>query len=67
MNGWSSRETWLMVLWFDMESLEDVTNAKGHFYETLDSLPDFMRDFVDEKAINWKELEEHFREDRDGH
>lgn len=60
MNGWGSRETWLMVLWFDMESLEDVTNVKEHFYETLSSLPDFMRDFVDEKAINWKELEEHF-------
>ncbi len=54
-NGWTNRATWLISVWFNPESANDVESAKAYFDETLDGLPDFLRDFVD-ADINWDEL-----------
>lgn len=64
-NGWTNRETWLINVWFNPESKEDVEYARQYFEEALDALPDFMRDFVDYSAINWDELLEHFEEEEE--
>lgn len=64
-NGWSNRETWLVNVWFNPESIEDVDFAQSHIEETYDNLPDFMKDFVDISCINWDELKSCFEEDSD--
>ena len=62
-NGWTNRETWLINVWFNPESVDDVESAQAYFEETYDALPDFMRDFVS-TDINWNELKSAF-EDQD--
>lgn len=64
-NGWTNRETWLINVWFNPESKEDVESAKYSFEEAYDELPDFMQDFVDYSAINWDELLEHFEDEEE--
>ena len=61
-NGWSSRATWLVNVWFDPQSKADVESARGYFEDALNELPDFLRDFVDQD-VNWDELMEHFDEE----
>lgn len=62
-NGWTNRATWLVNVWFNPESREDVESAKCVIEEAEDSLPDFMRDFLCTSEINWQELESHFEEE----
>lgn len=62
-NGWSNRETWLVVVWFNPESIEDLDEAKDYLEDQYDNLPILMRDFVNIQAINWNELREHFVEE----
>lgn len=64
-NGWTNRETWLINVWFNPESKEDVLLAQDQFEEVYDNLPDFMKDFVDSTAINWEELSEYFEEEKE--
>ena len=61
-NGWTNRATWLVNVWFNPESLEDLESAKYTIEEAEDALPDFMRDFLCTSEINWEELESHFAE-----
>ncbi len=56
-NGWTNRETWLVNVWFNPESLSDVQMAQETLESAYDELPDFMRDFCDIQSINWEELE----------
>ena len=63
-NGWSNRETWLIYLWFNPESREDVEHAEDHFWEVYETLPNFMKDFVS-TDIDWDELKEHFEEEEE--
>lgn len=59
-NGWTNRETWLVNLWFDPESVSDVDNAREYIEEEVNKLPPFMRDFIDISCINWNELKSYF-------
>ncbi len=62
-NGWTNRATWLVNVWFNPESREDVESARYAIEEAEDALPDFMRDFLCTDDINWDELMEHFEEE----
>jgi len=62
-NGWANRETWLVNVWFNPESREDVESARYVIEEAYDTLPDFMRDFCDIGSIDWDELLSHFDEE----
>ena len=62
-NGWSNRETWLVNMWFDPQSREDVEAARYTLEEAVDQLPDFLRDFVSVDLVDWEELLEHFEEE----
>lgn len=62
-NGWTNRETWLVNVWFNPESADDVNFARYMLEEAYDQMPDFMRDFCNLDAINWDELSAHFAED----
>ena len=64
-NGWTNRETWLVNLWFNPESREDVEAARYTLEEAVDNLPDFLRDFVSVDLVNWEELESHFEEEEE--
>jgi len=63
-NGWTNRATWLVNVWFNPESKEDVEVARATLEEAIDSCPDFLRDFIDDD-INWEELESHFDDDEE--
>jgi hypothetical protein len=62
-NGWTNRATWLVNVWFNPESREDVESARAAIEEAEDAIPDFMRDFLCTSEINWGELLEHFDEE----
>lgn len=55
-NGWTNRATWLVNVWFNPESKDDVQMARETLEDAIDQLPDFLKDFVD-TDINWEELE----------
>ena len=61
-NGWTNRATWLVNMWFEPQSKADVSMAREEFENTVDNLPAWLRDFVDQD-INWEELEEHFEDE----
>lgn len=62
-NGWTNRATWLVNVWFNPESFDDVQAARAAIEEAEDSLPPFMKDFLCTEEINWSELEAHFNEE----
>lgn len=55
-NGWSNRETWLVNIWFNPESKNDVKMARETLEEAYDNLPDFLKDFCYVDSVNWDEL-----------
>lgn len=61
-NGWANYATWLVNVWFNPETREDVEAARYAIEEAEESIPDFMRDFLCTSEINWTELLEHFEE-----
>ena len=61
-NGWTNRATWLVNVWFNPETREDVESARYAIEEAEESVPDFMRDFLCTSEIYWSELLEHFEE-----
>ena len=61
-NGWTNRATWLVNVWFNPESKDDVQMARETLEEAIDNCPAFLRDFID-SDINWEELESHFEEE----
>jgi hypothetical protein len=61
-NGWTNRATWLVNVWFNPESRDDVEMARETLESAIDDLPDFLKDFVD-TDINWTELLEHFEDE----
>ena len=62
-NGWTNRETWLVNVWFNPESRDDVEFARSIIDEQYDAIPDgVIKDMIDINAINWDELMGHFEE-----
>ena len=59
-NGWTNRATWLVNVWFNPESKQDVEMAKLAIEEAEENIPDYMRDFLCTGEVNWTELSLHF-------
>ena len=59
-NGWTNRETWLINVWFNPESKAGVEFAREQLESDIDQLPDYLKDFINDSAIDWDELLEHF-------
>ena len=55
-NGWTNRETWLINIHFNPESVADVDSAEAYIEEWYDALDPLTKDFVDVNCINWEEL-----------
>lgn len=62
-NGWTNRATWLVNMWGNPESREDVQALRCDLEFQYDALPNGMlKDMLDLDEINWDELESHFEE-----
>jgi hypothetical protein len=64
-NGWTNRATWLVNVWFNPESRDDVEAARCAIEEAEDAIPDYMRDFLYTSEISWDELLHHFDENEE--
>ena len=65
-NGWTNRETWLVNVWFNPESRDDVEFSRSIIDEQYDAIPDgVIKDMIEINAINWDELMEHFEDQED--
>jgi hypothetical protein len=66
-NGWTNRATWLVNVWGNPESREDVESLRFQLEEQYFDLPDgILKDMIDLDAINWQELLEHFEDEEAG-
>ena len=62
-NGWTNRETWLVNVWYDPQSRQDVENIRDMLEEQYDAMPNGpLKDMVNLSAVDWQELLEHFDE-----
>ena len=63
-NGWSNRETWLVNVWTNPKSRDDVLMVKDYLEEQFDNMPGGpLKDMIDFNAIDWDELESAFSTD----
>lgn len=62
-NGWTNRATWLVNVWFNPESREDVQAAREQLEEQADALDGCLKDMLCLDEVNWEELESHFDEE----
>ena len=48
-------------VWFGdhWETASDVQATREHIEETIENLPDWVRDFIYDDSIDWEELEGH--------
>lgn len=63
-HGWSNRETWLVNVWFNPESKEDVQFARSMIEEQYDGMENgVLKDMLSIEAIAWDELKSHFNDE----
>ena len=63
-NGWTNRETWLVNVWYNPESREDVMAIRETLEDQYDAMMDGpLKDMVNLSAVDWEELLEHFEEE----
>ena len=63
-NGWTNRATWLVNVWGNPESKEDVQNLRSMLEEQYDAMENgIIKDMLDLSDINWDELESHFEDE----
>lgn len=65
-NGWTNRATWLVNVWGNPESRQDVEFLKETLDEEYDNMPDgILKDMINIEEINWDELLEHFKDEEE--
>ena len=65
-NGWANRETWLIEVWFNPESRDDVEFARGIIEEEYNNLPSgALKDMCDIERIDWEQLLQQFEEEEE--
>ena len=62
-NGWSNRQTWLVNLWYNPESIEDVDYIKDMLESEYYDIDGFWGDMIDFNIIDWTQLRQHFQTD----
>jgi hypothetical protein len=66
-NGWSNRATWLVSVWGNPESKQDVEYLRDMLEQQYDDMPDgILKDMIDLDEINWQELMDNFGEEDEG-
>jgi hypothetical protein len=65
-NGWTNRETWLVAVWFNPETTDDIEAIKDQIEAVEDSISGqfggFFSDLLGSHNINWEELADHVAE-----
>ena len=65
-NGWTNRATWLVVVWGNPESRQDVEMLRADLEEQYDAMPrGILSDMIDLSAINWDEILDTLDDDTD--
>lgn len=65
-NGWPNRETWLVSVWYNPESKEDLESIRYMLEEQWDEIPDgLLKDMVNLGAVDWEELASHFEDEEE--
>lgn len=59
-NGWTNRETWLVNIWFNLETKSDIDFARETIEQDVNNLPNYLKDFINIDCIDWNQLYEHF-------
>lgn len=63
-NGWSNRETWLVNVWYNPETVSDVEYAEQDLEDKVEALGSGpLQDMIDLSLINWDELKESMDEE----
>jgi len=61
-NGWTNRETWLVGLWYNPETIEDVEyleqTLESDFYEMVGGESNIYTDMINFNVINWEEIKD---------
>lgn len=56
-NGWPNRETWLVVIWYNPETKQDVLASKDMLEKVFDNTPNgIFRDLSSFYEIDWEYL-----------
>lgn len=65
-NGWTNRATWLVNVWGNPESKDDVQMLRDMLEDQYNELPNgILKDMIDLDEINWDELMEHFNDEEE--
>ena len=64
-NGWTNRETWLVNVWFDPQSREDLHGIRSMMEDEVLALPGWLQDFCSFHLVDWNELLDHQTEEED--
>lgn len=65
-NGWTNRTTWLVNVWGNPESKDDVQMLRDMLEDQYNELPNgILKDMLDLDEINWDELMEHFNDEEE--
>ena len=58
-NGWRNRETWLVNLWYNPETVSDVDYLEETLTEELDAMENgCLKDLCGLSEVDWSELRE---------
>mgnify|MGYP003141169542 FL=1 len=60
-NGWSNRETWLVNLHYNPESIEDVNYIQDMLETEYYDIDGFWGDMINFHIIDWTQLRQHFQ------
>ena len=64
-NGWRNRETWLVNVWFNPETKQDIDWLEEELEEKYYKLETFWQDFIWFQDIDWDELRNAMEEEED--
>ena len=65
-NGYANRETWLVWVWYNPESRDDVEYARSVIDEEYDNIPQGpLKDMINIDCIDWDGLLDHFEEEEE--
>ena len=62
-NGWTNRETWLVNLWYEPTTKNDLDFIREDLENKVEEIGNgIIQDMINLSAINWCELEEHIED-----
>ena len=64
-NGWRNRETWLVNVWFNPETKQDIDWLEEELEEKYYALETFWQDFIYFQDIDWDRLRDAMEDDEE--